>query len=161
MQQGNHEPLDRFGCRLRRLREQAGLSQRDVAIAVGVTAHMVHRWERRGAIPAAARLPELAAVLGAPLDALLGRPAHDNGVQDAGTEAPRPASPRTLRELREAAGLSQWQLAVRLGVTDGAISRWEAGDRQPRARYLGELARLVGGGSVATVLDSLTTPPKP
>ena len=39
------------------------------------------------------------------------------------------------------------------------MSRWEAGDRQPSARYLADLARLLGGGSVATVLAALNAPP--
>ncbi|MDP9371942.1 MAG: helix-turn-helix domain-containing protein [Chloroflexota bacterium] len=156
MSPGNQGPWASFGCRLRRLREQAGLSQRDLAIAVGVTAQMVYRWERAGVIPTAARLPQLAATLRAPPDALFGQAAHDVGERPAESEAAAPAS---LRALREAAGLSQWQLAVRLGVTEGVVSRWEAGDRQPNARYLADLARLIGAGSVDTVLAALTAPP--
>lgn len=36
-----------------------------------------------------------------------------------------------LRELRVAAGLTQQELAERIGVRLGAISRWEAGRREP------------------------------
>ncbi len=156
MPQGNHTPSAPFGCRLRRLREQAGLTQRDLAIAVGVTTSMVLRWERRGAIPSAARVPQLAAVLGAPPEALFGRAARGGATRPAESEA---VAPTSLRALRQAAGLSQWQLAVRLGVTEGAVSHWEAGDRQPNARYLADLARLLGAGSVDTVLAALTAPP--
>ena len=35
------------------------------------------------------------------------------------------------RELREAAGLSQIEVARACGVTEGAISHWEAGTRRP------------------------------
>ncbi len=156
MSPSNQGPWASFGCRLRHLRAQAGLTQRDLAIAVGVTGSMVLRWERRGVIPSAARLPQLAAALGAPSDALFEQAAPDVGGQPTASGVPAPAS---LRALREAAGLSQWQLAVRLGVTEGAVSRWEAGDRQPNARYLADLARLIGAGSVDTVLAALAAPP--
>jgi transcriptional regulator with XRE-family HTH domain len=50
------------------------------------------------------------------------------------------------RLLRDRAGLTQQQLADVLNVSRGAVSRWEAGSREPRgpllARYLGVLARL-------------------
>ncbi len=156
MSPSNQGPWASFGCRLRRLRAQAGLTQRDLAIAVGVTTSMVLRWERRGVIPSAPRLARLAAALGVPPDALLGPPPHDVGECPAESEA---VAPTSLRALREAAGLSQWQLAVRLGVTEGAVHRWETGERQPNARYLADLARLLGAGSVDTVLAALTAPP--
>ncbi len=156
MATGDRDPAASFGCRLRRLRARAGLTQRELAIAAGVTPSMVQRWERRGVIPSAARLPQLTAALGAPPDALFGQAARDVGEQHAASEV---GAPTSLRALREAAGLSQWQLAVRLGVTEGAVSRWEAGDRQPNARYLADLARLIGADSVATVLAALARPP--
>ena len=36
-----------------------------------------------------------------------------------------------LRAVRQAAGLSQTQLAERVGVSQGAVSRWEHGARLP------------------------------
>lgn len=48
--------------------------------------------------------------------------------------APLPP-PATRRELRRRAGLSQEAVAELLGVTRVAVSRWEAGLRQPRRRY--------------------------
>jgi len=47
----------------------------------------------------------------------------------APVDLPEPAE---LRSLREAAGLSQQQLADALGVTRAAISHWETGTRSPR-----------------------------
>jgi transcriptional regulator with XRE-family HTH domain len=53
------------------------------------------------------------------------------------------------RRVRERAHLSQAELATALGVSQAALSRWEAGLRQPRgeiaeryARELRKLARL-------------------
>jgi DNA-binding transcriptional regulator YiaG len=36
-----------------------------------------------------------------------------------------------LRSLREAAGITAWELALRLGVPDGTVRRWEMGLRRP------------------------------
>ena len=49
-----------------------------------------------------------------------------------------------LRDLRKRVGLSQGELARRLGVDTSLISRWEKGDRQPSAQQLLDFARAVG-----------------
>jgi transcriptional regulator with XRE-family HTH domain len=49
-----------------------------------------------------------------------------------------------LRELREAAGLTQLQLAERAGVERGAVARWEAGTREPGWSNVLALARALG-----------------
>ena len=51
---------------------------------------------------------------------------------------------RTIRELREAAGLTQLEVAFRLGVTPQTVSFWERGTREPRGRHLQQLAALFG-----------------
>lgn len=51
---------------------------------------------------------------------------------------------QTIRELREAAGLTQAQLAARLEVTPSSVYAWEAGKSEPRATQLRALARLFG-----------------
>lgn len=48
-----------------------------------------------------------------------------------------------LRELREAAGLSQAKLAELTGVTRNAVSQWEAGETQPSTRRLAKLAKAL------------------
>lgn len=51
-----------------------------------------------------------------------------------------------LRRMREAAGLSQIQLALRMGVSQGTIARWERGGRTPQAANLIKLAQILGCG---------------
>ncbi len=46
-------------------------------------------------------------------------------------ERPTKALPARLRDLRLEAGLSQLELARRLGISQGAVSNWESGTRQP------------------------------
>ena len=54
----------------------------------------------------------------------------------------------TLREklivLRDRAGLSQMELADRLGVSRQAVSRWESGDTTPTMDKLKSLAKIYG-----------------
>jgi len=43
---------------------------------------------------------------------------------------------RQIWHLRDAAGLTQMQLAVKLGVTPAHISLWETGQTMPDSKYL-------------------------
>jgi transcriptional regulator with XRE-family HTH domain len=49
-----------------------------------------------------------------------------------------------LRELREAAGLTQGELAERVGVIREAVARWEAGRREPGWSNVLALAEALG-----------------
>lgn len=48
-----------------------------------------------------------------------------------------------LTELRQARGFTQQELARRMRVTVGIISRWETGTYTPRARNQKRLARIL------------------
>jgi transcriptional regulator with XRE-family HTH domain len=66
---------ERFGTRLRSLRERAGLTQTELAQAVGVSQGNVATWERNAAVPQSAMVEQLAAALGVPaVELLVGRP---------------------------------------------------------------------------------------
>lgn len=62
----------------------------------------------------------------------------------AKTRSPRPTQGARLLALRKAAGLSQTQLAERVGETQGNISFWERTDKPPRSDILPKLARVLG-----------------
>lgn len=49
-----------------------------------------------------------------------------------------------IRELREAAGIQQKQLAERMGVLPTVISNWESETALPRTRQLPALAEALG-----------------
>lgn len=51
---------------------------------------------------------------------------------------------KTLRPLRLKAGLTQSALAEKLGVSDGAVSRWETGEAYPDVTLLPALSMLLG-----------------
>ena len=61
----------RFAVRLRMLREKAGISQEQVAEAVGVSATAVYRWEADLRQPQISDLPSIAKALGVKVRTLL------------------------------------------------------------------------------------------
>lgn len=49
-----------------------------------------------------------------------------------------------IKELREAAGLQQQQVAAHMGVFQPAVSNWETEVALPKARDLPRLAHILG-----------------
>jgi putative transcriptional regulator len=49
---------------------------------------------------------------------------------------------KTIRELREERDWSQFELAVRAGVTPGTVGNWERGKTEPKASQLRRLAEV-------------------
>lgn len=49
-----------------------------------------------------------------------------------------------IKHLREKAGLTQLELALRMNVGQSCIAMWENGENSPRADKLPELARILG-----------------
>jgi len=58
-------------------------------------------------------------------------------------EGRRATSTGQAAEVRQAAGLSQADVAKVLGVTTSAVCRWERGQRTPRADVAAAYARLL------------------
>jgi DNA-binding XRE family transcriptional regulator len=51
---------------------------------------------------------------------------------------------QTIRELREKSGLTQMDLATKLGVTTITVYNWERGRHEPKASQLRDMARVFG-----------------
>jgi len=51
---------------------------------------------------------------------------------------------KTIREYREERGWTQFELAVKVGVTPGAVSNWERGVSEPKVSQLRRLAEVFG-----------------
>jgi transcriptional regulator with XRE-family HTH domain len=51
---------------------------------------------------------------------------------------------QTIKEHRETAGLTQFELALAVGVKPNTISAWETGRKEPRAVHLQAIARALG-----------------
>lgn len=63
---------------------------------------------------------------------------------------------KRLKELREATGLTQKELADRAGLSLRAVSHWEQGLREPGYSNLRALAKALG-----TDLNAFAEPPAP
>ena len=60
--------------------------------------------------------------------------------------APTPMPAPTLRQLRQARGWAQLDVALGRGVTRRTVSRWEIGERRPSPANRRRLAELFGVG---------------
>jgi len=119
------------GARLRTQRLAAGMTQRQVAREVDVSESVVAHWERGSQRPTVERVAALARALGlTPTD--LTTHDHDPG-------------PRSLMQLREAAGLKQDRLAARAGLTRTKYSSLERGEVATLSRTdAAQLAKALG-----------------
>jgi transcriptional regulator with XRE-family HTH domain len=66
---------------------------------------------------------------------------------------------RKIKEIREAAGLSQQALAEMVDTTANTVSRWESSTYQPRVEDLDRLARKLGK-PIWVFLPSEVEPPR-
>ncbi len=64
--------IDNLGKRIADIRHKSGLTQRDLADKVGVTAQAVSKWERGSSCPDISILDEIADTLGVSVSYLLG-----------------------------------------------------------------------------------------
>lgn len=68
---------------------------------------------------------------------------------------------KTIRELRQDQGWTQFELALRVGVQPQAVYLWESGRRMPQVPQLRTLGQLFGLCSDAIILESASDPPAP
>ena len=87
----------------------------------------------------------MAACMGGQADALEARLLRDPDVQRSFDElAPQYEAARLLIEARTRTGLSQAEMAQRMGTTQSAIARLESGRMAPTLRTLQRYAHAVG-----------------
>jgi len=114
-----------LGERIRQRRMDLALTQRTLAERLGVREETVHLWETGRARPVPRHYGVIIRVL--ELD-----PAPSAGTL-----------PERLRSIRLGLGLTQEQMAEKLGLDEGSLSRWESGSRQPSRWMAGRLACLL------------------
>ena len=136
---------------LRRLRRRTGLSQTAVAERIGASRHSVSAWEN-GHQPPLGAVRRLAAVYGVPVSAVA-RAARLEPPPLLDRSRWRPGDlPQVLWTLRQWTGLSQSEVALRLGCSTDAVRGWERGRSTPspamRARL--EQAHTLPEGALLT-----------
>ena len=66
---------------------------------------------------------------------------------------------KSIRQLRQDQGWTQFELALRVGVQPQAVYLWESGRRTPQVPQLRKLGQLFGICSDEIVLEPATDPP--
>jgi transcriptional regulator with XRE-family HTH domain len=119
---------------LGQVRRDRGLTQRAFRSALRIGATSVIGWEHGRVRVPAHRLDDVAGVLGLDRSTLLA----------CGARAPRACvGERPLADLRRAAGLTQRELALHLGVSIRTVAHWEAGTRPVPMAAARPLSRLL------------------
>jgi DNA-binding transcriptional regulator YiaG len=122
---------------IKRLRKAMALTQTALGGLIGVSAAAVTAWETSKTSPSRENRRALGALSQKPrakIDAELGR---------SGTAVAQTAlSPEEIRSIREAAGLSQGELAKKLGVSANSVSNWETGSTSPRSESVRKLLAM-------------------
>ncbi len=113
-----------FGERLKNLRRAAGITQQQLADRLNVHLQTVSKWERGLFEPDYSMLGELAAVLGVPLERLVG--GEEFGEVYSGRFSAE-LSGRALASARRIKGQSQEEVAAAAGVSADIVSKWERG----------------------------------
>jgi len=110
--------INTLGDHIRSRRLDLNLLQRQVAEQIGVIEITITNWECNATSPATRYIPAITQFLG-----------YD----------PQPTAdlfPERLVTERRALGLSQREMAKRLGVDPGTLQGWEAGKHQPTGKSL-------------------------
>ncbi len=115
---------------LRTLREEKGVTQAQLAGAIGVTAGMVLLWERGTYVPGTKSALALSGYFGVDFERVI-RP---NSSRFAGE----------LKRLRTQKGIYQTELADAVGVDVTIISRLETGERSPNFKTIRALSEFFG-----------------
>jgi len=119
--------LNTLGDHLRKRRLDLGLLQRHVAEKLGANKQTICNWENNQTSPQLRFLPRIIQFIG---------------------YVPHDTRPRTLGKQivhhRHILGLSQKQLARRLGVDPSTLSRWERNEGRPSKKLLERLDAFPG-----------------
>jgi transcriptional regulator with XRE-family HTH domain len=67
--------------------------------------------------------------------------------------------PQRVKRLRKATGMKQEELAEKLGVNQGTVSKWERGRQEPEPKHMDAIADLESDLELASGNDDLTANP--
>jgi transcriptional regulator with XRE-family HTH domain len=118
--------LNTLGDHVRKRRLDLGLTQKQVAREIGAHVTSVRNWEGNATTPALRFVPGIVRFLG---------------------YVPFPPSQglsERLKGYRRVQGLSQRDMAQRLGVEESTVARWERGRSRPAERLRKHMRDLVG-----------------
>jgi transcriptional regulator with XRE-family HTH domain len=117
--------LETIGDHLRKKRLDLGLLQREVGRKIGVDETTIYNWGKNRSSPSLSYLPKIIKILG---------------------YNPYKEEPRTLGEkllaYRKVRGITQKELAQKLGIDPTTLARWERGEGKPSRSSLGTIDKI-------------------
>lgn len=119
--------FNHLGDHLRKRRLDLGLQMKQAARLLGAHAQSLANWEEGRTAPALHHIPKLIHFVGYDL-----RPVPTNLAE-------------RLTVHRIGLGLPQREMAKRLGVDPGTLSKWETGQREPAGPYLARVELALKG----------------
>lgn len=128
---------------IRELCKKKGLSQKEIALTIGVTQPTVSDWFTQKKNPRGESLDKLEKLLNASKAEILGYAPIQTDESPSTTEDDEPDANR-LRECRKIKGITQKSVSDMLRVSPSAISQWETGETYPSSENLAKLAEAYG-----------------
>ncbi len=120
---------------IRFLRLKRGITQEELAERLGVEKASIYNWEVGKVIPRMKHLKKLSEIFEVPVYDLLREGPVGNIFNSSAVMG-------KIKLLRKMHGLSQKELADRVGVTVGAVSKWERGLSLPDKVHLKKLSEI-------------------
>ncbi len=140
--QKQNQTIELVGSRLRRLREERGLSLNELSRKSGVSAAHLSEVERSLSTPSLKTLEKLAQVINVPTSQLF----PINEEETLGQK---------VRRLRETMGLTQKDLGDMIGITDSMITQIETDRTQPSIKVLNNLGKSLGVNTSYFLMGSM------
>jgi len=123
---------------IKRLRGKLGLTQGRLAELLGVSSAAVVAWEGGKTVPGESNRRSLVEMMG------LGAEKAEAGGKGGEEEKGKALTPEQVRDIRGGLGLSQKELAAKLGVSANSVSNWETARTTPRGKNVEKLLAMRG-----------------
>lgn len=123
-----------IGNKIKTLREQKGLSQKELASLLNISQAAVSQFENGSSPPKITTLEKIALVLNASIQELLGWNETQSIQENSSNLADK------IYKLRTDHHLSQKEFAIKINTSQSAVNYWENGKRQPRIEHLQKIS---------------------
>ena len=128
-----------IGQKIKATRKNAGLTQKELAQKMGLSFQSIAQWENDLRKPKIETLKKIADALECPIDTFT--------VDDLSKEIPSPELiSKKIHDCRTAAGLTQQELAEKIGLDGATIGKYERGILRPKSETLKKIADVLGIG---------------
>lgn len=128
-----------IGQKIKATRKNAGLTQKELAQKMGLSFQSIAQWENDLRKPKIETLKKIAVALECPIDTFT--------ADDLIEEIPSPELiSKKIHDCRTAAGLTQQELAEKIGLDGATIGKYERGILRPKSETLKKIADVLGIG---------------